>query len=130
MAKTNFVIQVHRIGRSNKVHWDLRIQNPRNDQLWSWAIPKQKMPQSGNKILAIKQSDHPPSFLDLEGTRIAKGGRRDRYEIYDKGKVDLLSAGNDRMFVEFYGSRITGKYMFIDIDDTSNQDNWLIIFKK
>lgn len=130
MDKTIFIIQRHQIGESRRVHWDLRIQKPHGKDLWSWAIPKSRMPDSGEKILAVRQPDHPPSFLDFEGKMKIKTGRVDNVEIVDRGKVDILTQKKDRLYLEFYGEKIQGRYMLINIQAKTDHDSWLLIAKK
>lgn len=69
------VVQKHEAERAGE-HYDLRIGG--TDGLLSWALPSAKLPDPGEKVLAVRQPVHEYSYKDFEG-KIEKG--------YGKGNV-------------------------------------------
>ena len=60
---TIFVIQKH---NAKQLHYDLRFEI--NGVLKSFALPKTPPMKTGVKRLAIQTENHPPSYVDFEGT--------------------------------------------------------------
>ncbi len=62
--KRLFVIQEHNAKRAG-LHWDLRFED--NGVLKSWAVPKHRLPEVGERLLAMPTEDHPWSYRDVDG---------------------------------------------------------------
>jgi bifunctional non-homologous end joining protein LigD len=118
--KSKFSIQIHK--RKNITHWDLRVLSPKKTHLISWAIPKEKFPKKGEKILAIRTVDHKVNYLNFSGT-LNSG---DKVEIYDIGDCDIIKWKQDLIIVKFSGKKIKGVFLFIKMKN-SKQDDWLIL---
>jgi DNA ligase D-like protein (predicted 3'-phosphoesterase) len=76
---TKIIIQEHNADKAG-LHWDLRFEHA--GVLKSWAIPKARLPEAKEQLLAMQVSDHPLSWGDFDG--IIKEG-------YGKGSVKLLA---------------------------------------
>ena len=61
---TRLVVQYH---SKRTPHWDLRIVDPKLGGALSWAIPKRKFPEEGEKLLAVQTPLHANEYLDFEG---------------------------------------------------------------
>jgi len=123
-----FVVQTHtrKTSRGNN-HWDLRIENLKRRSSWSWALPKQKMPDFGKPIAAYRVEDHSVKYMDFEGT-LDNG---DKVRIYDKGNVALKLVRDDKLYLHFDGKKIKGKYIMIKMQPRpgikEENETWLII---
>lgn len=90
--KAKYVIHYH---ESKGPHWDFRFELPpyeaKNNKTYdtkycySYAIPKKKFPESGERILAIRQPLHSIKWLNLESTKIEDG--------YGSGNVSTVERG-------------------------------------
>lgn len=141
-----FCIQEHHANKAG-LHWDLRIEmpgepddlgcylakrhwetttepKPERDSdksvLKSWVIPKAKLPDKGQKLLAIQTEDHPFEYLTFEG-EIEKG--------YGAGQVKLVAHGDckcekgNTSFAFDFGD--LGRFKIFQF-----RGNWLIIRQK
>lgn len=106
-------------------HFDLRLGDPEKDIGYSWAIPKE-MPDYGEKKLAIRQPDHDLDYFDFEG-EIKDGYGSGKVELEDRGKVEVLEAGDSKIKFNKYDGRDINEYTMVSMDDSEKQDNWLII---
>jgi hypothetical protein len=61
--KTLFSIQEHYQQSKRSSHYDLRVLDLKKKTLWSWAFPKRKFPEIGEKVLAIRTVNHPISYM-------------------------------------------------------------------
>jgi len=118
--KTRFSIQVHYGRRPGPgLHWDLRVVIPPNGVVWSWAIPKMRFPEKGERVLAVWVDDK-HTLKDMTHQGRWPGG--DKVELYDYGYVHFLTQSKFRLVLDFYGKNIKGVYHMIKIDP-----NWLIL---
>ena len=118
MPHTIFSVQIH-YGKRSGIHWDLRVLMP-DHKVWSWAIPKQKMPEiRGEKLLAVWVDDtHSRRYMTFEGT-LPNG---EKVELYDYGMVIIHKFSKFRLMFEFKVKKISGMYQLIKTDP-----NWLIL---
>tara|TARA_R110000824_G_scaffold210005_1_gene395825 strand:+ start:371 stop:778 length:408 start_codon:yes stop_codon:yes gene_type:complete len=124
IIKTKFSIQIHnQKKRKNRSHWDIRILSPRKLKLWSWAIPKSHFPERGEKVLAVRTSDHKVSYLMFEGT--LKNG--DKVSLYDYGECDLIITKRSNLVIRFKGKKVKEVFTFVKTQGNTSDDKWLII---
>ncbi len=122
MAKnTKFVIHDHDAKRSGH-HFDLRIEW--DGVLKSWAIPKARMPEKGEKIMAVQTPDHPLDWYGFEGEITDEYGRG-RVKIHDQGKCQILKWTKERIGVIFKGKKVKGTFWMIRL--AGQTKNWIII---
>lgn len=122
MINSVFSIQEHYRKKQKRSHLDLRILDPNKNILISFAIPKFKLPEKGDRLLAIKTEDHNIDYLDFEGT--LKNG--DKVSLLDKGKCKIITLKKHIITIKLNGKKIKEVYTIIKI---INGDNW-IIFKQ
>mgnify|MGYP001772994462 CR=1 FL=1 len=143
----DFVIHAH---KATRFHWDLRLEVPATDDdfenmdlssysklgidikkresvMWSFAIPKAKFPEAGEKLLAIETEPHPVEYNSFEGT-IPKGMYgAGEVKIYDSGKVRWLKVSKNKIIFELEGKKIKGKFALIPFKgkDKGGEKKWL-----
>ena len=113
-----YVVQEHRAHRAGK-HFDFRIGI--GDRAFSWA--GRKLPGPGQKALMVEQPVHTRRYMQFQGDipRGQYGGGRVR--TYDKGDIEVVEAGPDRVvFNRFHGKR-THEYVLI----RTKGKNWLLV---
>ncbi|MEM2174488.1 MAG: DNA polymerase ligase N-terminal domain-containing protein, partial [Candidatus Micrarchaeia archaeon] len=85
--------------------------------LLSYAIPKSKIPEKGEKLLAIETELHPIEYLIFEGI-IPKGEYGGgQIKVYDKGKYRIVDANPKRMIIELEGGKVKGKFAIVHTKD-------------
>ena len=122
--KTLFSIQEHYQKSKKSSHFDLRILDPKKKVLWSWAFPKRKFPEVGEKVLAIQTVNHQVSYMYFEG----KLDNGDIVSVYDKGKCHIIMIKNNLIIFYFDGKKIKGAYNFIK--SFTSKDSWLVVKSK
>ncbi len=96
-----FTIQEHQAKRAG-LHWDLRLQLTPDGKMTSWAIPKHKLPDKGERLLLIPVEDHELSYQAFEG-EIAEGYGAGTVKLVANGDFELFENGNG-----FTGFRLPG----------------------
>lgn len=61
-------------------HYDLRLVDPETEEAHSWALPRAKLPEPGEKVLAVPQPTHTREYAERRGEWVISGG-------YGAGKV-------------------------------------------
>lgn len=122
--KTRFSIQDHFQKKSHSSHFDLRILNPRETTLWSWALPKSKFPNRGERVLAIRTANHRVSYMYFDG-ELENG---DKVKLFDRGKCRIILLTENLIVINFNGSKIKGSFNFIKM--VGSDDAWLVTQSK
>jgi len=121
-AKTwPMVIQEHHAQRSGK-HFDLRLGDLDSGIGHSWVL--RKLPEPGQKALAIQQPDHTIPYFQFRG-RLVGGygaGLVKRHRLED---VEIVSSSPDKITFNAYPGKRTEEYALIRIMRTK----WLLINK-
>jgi DNA ligase D-like protein (predicted 3'-phosphoesterase) len=94
--KHRFVIQEHDADKAG-LHFDLRLQNDQGT-LSSWALPKHRLPNKGERLLAKQTEEHPIDYAKFHDT-ISKGE-------YGAGKVKIVSKSETYKPIEWTKSTI------------------------
>ena len=118
--KTRFSIQDHWQKKNRSSHFDLRILDPKNTILWSWAFPKSRFPEQGEKVLAIRTPNHRVSYMYFQGN-LQNG---DKVKVYDRGKCRILLYSHNLIVAYFNGNKTKGIYNFIRL--VKSKDSWLV----
>ncbi len=114
-----FVVHEH---HATHLHWDLRLEFDK--VLKSWAVPKQPSLKTGIKRLAIQVEDHPLSYATFEG-RLPEGTYgAGLVKIWDKGTFKIIERKEDKIEVEFKGTKLKGRYVLI-IFKKAGKNQWL-----
>ena len=130
--KKLMVIQEHDAVKAG-LHWDLRFEKIHTDKnsplygekvLKSFAIPKHKLPEGKEKILAIQVGDHAWSYRNFEGNLGPGYGRGSVKMIYN-GKVEVERFDEDKIIFEYKGS----KYQLHKAPWIKNEKAFIIIKK-
>ncbi len=119
---SKFSIQIHNQKKKRSTHWDLRVLAPSRTHLVSWAIPKEKFPEKGEKVLAIKTVNHKVNYLMFSGTL----NNTDKVDLYDHGSCEIIRWGKDLIIIKLNGKKINGVFVFIKMKN-KDQDDWLIL---
>ena len=122
--KTRFSIQNHFQQRTKSSHFDLRILNPKRTTLWSFAFPKSRFPNLGEKILAIRTPNHPVGYMYFQGML----DNKDKVQIYDKGLCIIILYSQNLLVLYFNGNKIKGTFNFIRL--VKSENSWLVMQSK
>jgi len=123
MIKSTFTVHEHYRRRQHGTHWDLRVLRPDKRYCWSWALPKERFPEPGEKLLTIQTPDHPNSILTLQGTLEDAG---DRMKIVDTGECEIILNKPTHRSILFNGKKIKGLYVFVYLANKQ----WLMLASK
>lgn len=122
--KHRFVIQDHKADRAG-YHFDLRIENDEGT-MSSWALPKHKLPEGKEKLLAMKVEDHPISYNKFHGS-IPKGEYgAGEVSIYDSGIYEEIEKTSKKIVFKLKGKKEKGTFNLINTDGKK----WLITMAK
>jgi len=122
MHSRHITIHEHNAEKAG-LHWDLRIESrgeletydskrpwtnePRGEGedkvLMSFAIPKARLPEKGEFLLAVQTEDHPWKYKDFEG-RILEGYGKGDMKIIVNNVCDFLSFKEDTISFKLRGS--------------------------
>ena len=119
--RSKFVIHDHDARRAGH-HFDFRIEW--DGVLKSWAIPKARLPEKGDKVLSIQVPDHPMSYYNFTG-EITDTYGRGTVRIHDKGPCIILAWKPDRIGFDLKGKVVKGTYWLIKLASTKKE--WLLI---
>jgi len=119
--KHRFVIQRHKAKRAGE-HFDLRLENDEG-AMTSWSIPKHRMPEGKEKLLAIKTEDHPLEYRTFEG-EIPKGEYgAGKVSVHDSGTYDELEHSSSKIVFKLKGKKEKGTYRIFKTDGK----RWMIM---
>lgn len=131
MIVCKYVLQEHDALKAG-LHYDLRIQIPKQRVLASWALPKHKLPINiGERVLAVRTNDHSHVWLYTDEMKIPVGN-------YGAGTIKTIEKGNFE--VEGWSDRyitfnckdklINGRFALIKFDGKKKNDEmnlWMFI---
>lgn len=104
----DWTLQTHDAKRAG-LHADIRIGDPQT-KLLSWAVPKARLPEVGESLLAVRTPLHRYDYGGFEGT-IPSGRGAGTVELSDRGRaVVLQNRGDVLRFVLLHHPR-TREYM-------------------
>lgn len=101
-------------------HWDFRLLMP-DKKVWSWAIPKMRLPsEKGERLLSIfVDKTHSPEYMKFDGFL----SNNQQVELIDYGQALIEVQTNRKILFTLDGSIYRGRFMFIRI----GSKNWLIL---
>lgn len=91
-----YVIQDHFAEKAGH-HKDLRLENDQGT-MTSFAIPKAKLPEKNEKLLAMETEPHPIGYMHFgkgKGEEISEGYGKGKVKIHSKGKYELVEWKKD-----------------------------------
>ena len=122
--KSEFVIHAH---NAKTFHWDLRWKTRFGNSAYSFAIPKAKIPEDNEKILALKQPMHPSIWVDLKTTDTFKddtqSGSMGSISLVDKGYI-FVKERPKSYAIYIQGETIRGSYILIS---SGNNNSYIFI---
>ncbi len=90
--EVDYVLHSHYRNRNKNTHYDLRMGTP-NVGLYSWAIPKSRMPDLKEKLLAKQTALHDyKRTMGFTGD-IPTGSAAGKLDIVSQGKAKLVKVG-------------------------------------
>ena len=110
--KKLMVIQEHDAVKAG-LHWDLRFEKTHTDKnsplygekvLRSFAIPKHKLPEGKERILAVQVGDHAWSYRNFEGD-LGPGYGRGSVKMIFNGKVEVEHFDDKKIIFEYEGNK-------------------------
>ena len=110
--KKRMVIQEHDAVKAG-LHWDLRFEKTHTDKnsplygekvLRSFAIPKHKLPEGKERILAVQVGDHAWSYRNFEGN-LGPGYGRGSVKMIFNGKVEVEHFDDKKIIFEYEGNK-------------------------
>ncbi|WP_236788549.1 DNA polymerase ligase N-terminal domain-containing protein [Amycolatopsis sp. GM8] len=116
-----FVIQEH---HARQLHWDVRFE--RDGVLVSWAVPKGLPPLPETNRLAVHTEDHPLEYATFEGEIPAGEYGGGVMKIWDRGHYETLHWGDHKVEVVLHGSRVRGKYLFVNRHSGRDERDWIV----
>lgn len=126
-----YVVQHHFARRE---HYDFRLEL--DGVLKSWAVPKEPVPEAGEKRLAVEVEDHPIEYARFEGTIPAGQYGAGQVERWDWGLWEPLGdprEGLRRGKLDFVlaGKRLTGAWTLVRMRvEERGKKNWLLIRRR
>lgn len=90
--------------------------------LLSFALPKAKMPEVREQLLAVETEFHPLKYLHFVGPIPGGEYGAGKVSIFDSGEYTVVDADSKRMIVEMTGEKVKGKFALIH----TGHDKYLI----
>ena len=127
MSVSKYVLHRHLADRAGS-HLDLRIQIPNSNDLYSFALPKSKIPSSPKeKYLAILGEPHPASWLTFQGN-VPKGEYgAGKVEIVDKGTAQIVKWSDDSIKFSANSKLLKGTFVLVKFKTADRNNNWLFM---
>ena len=120
-----YVAQHHTTARNpTRPHVDLRLGSASHGGMYSWALPKGRLPEAGEKILAAQTEIHRPSYNTFEG-RLGKGYGEGMVKRLDLGKAVITKTNPGSIHFTVAHSRVPTRYVLI----RTQGRNWLLMGK-
>jgi bifunctional non-homologous end joining protein LigD len=119
--KHRFVIQKH---DATNLHFDLRLEND-DGVLQSWALPKHKMPEGKEKLLAVETEPHPVEYAKFKGD-IEEGYGEGHVDIWASGKYEPIEVKKDKIQFKINSGKAEGTFVLFRTDGKK----WMLMRKK
>ena len=103
-------------------HMDLRLHDPETNIVYSFVV--QRMPNPGEKALAIRQQDHDKSSMEFTGT-IPKGqyGAGTMSKVFDK-PIEVTKSETGKLSFVIHNAGTPERYTLLKAFDGNN---WLLV---
>lgn len=112
MYKGKFIVIEHKAKRAG-LHWDVRFTKPRSNVYCSFACRKTPPTISGQKIMAIRTTDHTEKEALFAGT-IDSGYGAGELKMWDEGPCEIVKfEPKKHIIVDFKGRKLKGVYHFL-----------------
>lgn len=125
LNRWTLAVQDHEAARAGR-HYDLRLVDPDAGKAHSWAIPKARLPEPGEKLLAVQTFTHTPEYAlhfgDKKPEVIPEGYGKGRVRIAVKAPVDIIEANNDKVRFNLYEGKQNNEYVL----RRTRENKWLL----
>ena len=118
-----YTLQKHYSARNKRDHYDLRLGSPELG-LYSWAIPKARMPEDKEKLLAVRTPLHKYDYNNFTGN-IPKGRGAGRVTMSYRGMAEILKSTPKT--VEYRVKDTETPQRFKLIRTNKNKRMWILI---
>lgn len=126
LNRWTLAVQDHEAARAGR-HFDLRLVDPDAGKAHSWAIPKARLPDPGERLLAVQTFTHTPEYALHFGAQkpevIEKGYGRGRVRMAVKEPTDIVEASNDKVRFNVYQGKNLNEYLL----RRTNDNKWLLM---
>lgn len=113
---SEFVIVKHEAKRAG-LHYDFRFVMPKSDLWASFAVPKGVPMVTGEKVLAVRTTDHTKEDALLSGT-LSSGYGAGKFTIKDRGSCDIIKYTDKHISIKLNGRIFKGTYHLFEIRDS------------
>jgi hypothetical protein len=119
-------VQDHEAKRARR-HFDLRLVDPDAGKAHSWAIPKARLPDPGERLLAVQTFTHTPEYAlhfgEHKTETIGKGYGAGRVRMALKAPTEIIEANNTKVRFNVYDGRNNQEFLL----KRTKGDKWLLI---
>ncbi len=116
----NFSLQLHEAERAG-AHYDLRLGDPSTGIAHSWVV--QRLPEPGEKILAVRQSSHTEEYMGFSG-EIPQGYGKGKVKSVMHEKVEVLRSFPGKISFLLHRAGAPVRYTLVRAFDDKN---WLLV---
>ena len=128
---SKFVVQKH---AATRLHYDFRLEDPKERVLRSWAVPKGISLNPKIKRLAVLTEDHPLDYLLFEGTIPQGSYGAGTVIVWDTGTYTSEQELSDqfkkgKITFSLFGHKLKGKFTLVRtrLDRGKEGKQWLLI---
>ena len=128
---SKFVVQKH---AATRLHYDFRLEDPKERVLRSWAVPKGISLNPKIKRLAVLTEDHPLDYLLFEGTIPQGSYGAGSVIVWDTGTYTSEQELSDqfkkgKITFSLFGHKLRGKFTLVRtrLDRGKEGKQWLLI---
>jgi len=127
LNRWTLAVQHHETARSGgRAHFDLRLVDPDAGKAHSWAIPKARLPEPGERLLAVQTFTHTPDYALHFGEKgeqtIGSGYGAGKVRMALKEPVDVVEANRDKVRFNVYQGKDINEYVL----HRTHGDKWLL----
>ena len=124
MNKSEFVIVKHEAKRAG-LHYDFRFIMPQSILWASFAVRKGVPKNTGQKVLAVRTTDHDEKDARLTGI-LSSGYGAGKFTIQDQGPCEILKYSDRSISIRLKGRKYKGVYHFFLIANEAKQKNYFL----
>lgn len=124
MTKSEFVIVKHEAKRAG-LHYDFRFRKPKSKMWDSFAVRKGVPKNPGEKVLAVRTTEHSEEDARLTGI-LASGYGAGKFTMEDEGSCEILKYSDRHISIKLNGRKFKGVYHFFHIEQGTKQKQYFL----